>query len=229
MFVNHINSARQITNGFNLNRWHVRFIWIACFGFYIFQLIGCQKQPGAPSESPTEAVKLADPLAAEEFIAPIQIKPKSQAEVRPEEQSDQPKVSPPPQNVENSQDFADVPPTYFLNDYDEAELPKFKDADLHKNLTLIILAAQPDLRARKILKPISQSLTEQEKIDAVELILAQDYKFLKLQRRRSEILEHARTGDDVESELKRIDAETVATSQELIKFVLQSIRKKSSR
>ena len=227
MFVNHTNSARQITNGFNLNRWHVRFIWVACFGLYIFQLIGCQKQPAPPSESPTEAVKRADPLAAEEFITPIQIK--SQDEVRLKEQSDQQKVSPPPQSVENSQDFADVPPTYFLNDYDEAELPKFKDSDLHKNLTLIILAAQPDLRARKILKPISQSLTEQEKFDAVELILAQDYKFLKLQRRRSEILEHARTGDDVESELKRIDAETVSTSQELIKFVLQSIRKKSSR
>ncbi len=228
MFVNHTNLERLTSNEFILNRSRVRFIWMAFFGFYVFPLMGCPKQPGPLAENPTEGVKKADLLADKEFIAP-RSKPMPQDEIRPEKRSDKSEESPIPKSAKNLQDAADVPPTYFLNDYDEAELPEFKDGDLHKNLTLIILAAQPDLRARKILKPISQSLTEQEKKDALELILAQDYKFLKLQRRRSEILEHARTGDDVESKLKRIDAETVATSQELMKFVLQSIRKKSSR
>ena len=117
----------------------------------------------------------------------------------------------------------------FLNDRDPLKLPELTDAQLHKNFTLILLAAQPDLRARKILKPFSKSMTDQEKKHAIKLILAQDYKFLKLQRRRSEILEHAKSGDDIESELRRIDSEIVATSMKLRSTILQSVRKDKIR
>jgi hypothetical protein len=121
------------------------------------------------------------------------------------------------------------PLVLFLTDRDELELPELSDAQLHKNFTLVLLSAQPDLRARKIIKPISSFLTDQQKSEAMKLILAQDYKFLKLQRRRSEILEQARDGNDIEGELKRIDSEIVATSMKLQSTILKSTNNKTTK
>jgi hypothetical protein len=121
------------------------------------------------------------------------------------------------------------PVIHFLNDHEEYNLPVLTEGQLHKNFTLILLAAQPDLRAQKILKPINKSLTEKQRAEAIKLILANDYKYLKLQRRRSEILANARSGDDIESELKRIDSEIVATSMNLQSSILESVRKRKTK
>lgn len=204
-----------------------------CFNFLVCSvllsnlvLIGCRDEPSPPtldgfgSTSPPEIISLGATIAVNEAS--------NKAGGASDRVSKSPSYIHKPSSLPHQ--TAEKPPIsqaiLFLNDHEEFQLPELTAGQLHKNFTLILLAAQPDLRARKILKPISKSLTEKQESEAIKLILAHDYKFLKLQRRRSEILEHAQTGHDIESELKRIDSETVATSMNLQRAILKSTRKK---
>lgn len=203
-----------------------------CFNFLVCSvllgnlvLIGCRDDPSPPtlgrlgSKTPPEIISLGGTISVNEASNKTgkpddQLRKAPRHVDKPSSVSHQPQEKPPASPV-----------AHFLNDHEAFKLPKLTAAQLHKNFTLILLAAQPDLRARKILKPISKSLTEKQKSEAIKLILAHDYKFLKLQRRRSEILAHAQTGHDIESELKQIDSEIVATSMNLQRTILKSARK----
>ena len=189
-------------------------------------LIGCREEPSPPtldrfgSTSPPEIISLGGTIAVNEASNKAggvsdRVRKSPGYIHKPSSLPHQTKEKPPISQA-----------ILFLNDHEEFQLPELTAGQLHKNFTLILLAAQPDLRARKILKPISKSLTEKQESEALKLILAHDYKFLKLQRRRSEILAHAQTGHDIESALKRIDSETVATSMNLQRAILKSTRKK---
>ena len=192
--------------------------------FCLIALVGCKKQPISSDDAYSVSKKSSESVAAKGISAPVESSGPTLTPRDLEGTTDIPNPEPRPKLVDEEPDAAPSPVVNFLHDHDRPDLPEFTEGQLHKNLTLIILAAQPDLRARKILKPISHVLSAEEKNEAIKLILAQDYKFLKLQRRRSEILAHAQTGDDIESELNQIDAETVATSMMLRSIVLKSVQ-----
>lgn len=196
---------------------------------FLFMAAGCQTEVSPLGESNTGLKKatqsVADSGANKSKKAPIT--PVMLETVV--ERVDQSIISKPPATGEEAEKSTRSPVVSFFNDHDALELPEYTDAQLHKNSTLILLAAQPDLRARKILKPISQSMSDSQKTEAIKLILAQDHKFLKLVLRRSEILEHAQNGDDIECELRRIDAETVAISRMLQSSVLNTVRQKQNQ
>ncbi|MCP4777991.1 MAG: hypothetical protein GY880_27540 [Planctomycetaceae bacterium] len=224
MFVNLavMRHARAVSSFSNQpRRFH---LFTPALFFCLLALVGCKKQPISSDDAHSVSKKSSESVAAKGISAPVKSSGPALTPRDLERTTDIPHPDPLPKLVDEEPDPPPLPLVHFLNDRDKPELPEFTEGQLHKNSTLIILAAQPDLRARKILKPISHALSAEEKNEAIKLILAQDYKFLKLQRRRSEILAHAQTGYDVESELKQIDAETVATSMMLRSIVLKSVR-----
>ena len=207
----------------------LRLLPIYTLFWFLFTAVGCQTEPStsdAPSagmETPVEIVEIRGTDTSKMVSKVPTIEETGVGGL------EQPSPSSSRPTDEEVQRPSRSPLVSFLTDQDELEVPEFTDAELHKNFTLILLAAQPDLIALKILKPICQALSDSEKSDAIKLILAQDYKFLKLQRRRSEVLEHAQNENDIEGELRRIDAETVATSRMLQSKVLKTVRKKPNQ
>jgi hypothetical protein len=229
MFVNHLNARQGSTAAAFTNRHFVFLMLPSLLLLFFFLQTGCQSEPSPSPQSTQDAIVPSESILIDGTNSPEnasknqpvlsnlqELVPLVGAETvqEPREEAVKPEGS---------------PLVLFLTDRDELELPELSDAQLHKNFTLVLLSAQPDLRARKIIKPISRFLTDQQKSEAMKLILAQDYKFLKLQRRRSEILEQARDGNDIEGELKRIDSEIVATSMKLQSTILKSANKKTTK
>ncbi|MGY8748618.1 MAG: hypothetical protein ACKVHR_11265 [Pirellulales bacterium] len=223
MFVNHLNTRQGPTAAALSNRRFVFSISLSLVLMFFFVQTGCQRERTASPHSAQDAVAPSESILIDGTNSPDNTS------------INQPNLSNSPELVgaETDQGPREKPEgsplVLFLTDRDELELPELSDAQLHKNFTLVLLSAQPDLRARKIIKPISSFLTDQQKSEAMKLILAQDYKFLKLQRRRSEILEQARDGNDIEGELKRIDSEIVATSMKLQSTILKSANNKTTK
>lgn len=91
------------------------------------------------------------------------------------------------------------------------------EAQLNKNFTLLLLASQPDIRARIIIRYARNILTEQQMAEAVKLVLEDDYQFQKLILRRAEVLEHAYDNQNVQVQLREIDEATVRVSQQIRK------------
>ena len=222
--VRHIGAVSSFSN--QLGR---ILVFTSAFSFCLIALVGCKQESISPVDAHSVSKTSPESVAAKGISAPVQSSAPAQIARDPGESTDKSNPSTLPKLVDVELDPPPLPVVHFLNDRDKPDLPEFTEGQLHKNSTLIILAAQPDLRARKILKPISHALSAEEKSEAIKLILAQDYKFLKLQRRRSEILAHAQTGNDVESELKQIDAETVATSMMLRSIVLKTVQKNKTK
>lgn len=92
---------------------------------------------------------------------------------------------------------------------------QYTEAQLNKNFTLMMLASQPDIRARILVKYARNVLTEQQRVEAVKLALEDDYQFAKLKRRRAEILENALDGQPVHRQLRKIEEETVDVSNQI--------------
>ncbi len=227
MFVNQINSE-QHTVGSALSVRRLSW-WLSSVFLCILIQVGCQNDSPQSVQNRT-GLKISPDGTLDEGTIAVEKASKTTVVADESGQFDGPSGHRPSLGaIEEQEQPTASSSVQFLNDRDPLKLPELTDAQLHKNNTLIFLAAQPDLRARKILKPFSKSLTDQEKKHAIKLILAQDYKFLQLKRRRSEILEHAKSGDDIESELKRIDSEIVATSMKLRSTILQSVRKNKIR
>ena len=222
--VGHIGAVSSFSN--QLGR---ILVFTSAFSFCLIALVGCKQDSISPDDAHSVSQTSPESVAVKRISAPVESSAPAEIARPPEESTDKSNPSAMPQLVDVEPDPPRLPVVHFLNDRDRPELPEFTDGQLHKNSTLIILAAQPDLRARKILKPISHALSAEEKSEAMELILAQDYKFLKLKRRRSEILAHAQTGNDVESELTQIDAETVASSMMLRSIVLKTVQKNKTK
>ena len=216
MFVNHLNTRQGPTAAALSNRRFVFSISLSLVLMFFFVQTGCQRERTASPHSAQDAVAPSESILIDGTNSPDNTS------------INQPNLSNSPELVgaETDQGPREKPEGSPLVLF---ELPELSDAQLHKNFTLVLLSAQPDLRARKIIKPISSFLTDQQKSEAMKLILAQDYKFLKLQRRRSEILEQARDGNDIEGELKRIDSEIVATSMKLQSTILKSANNKTTK
>ena len=118
------------------------------------------------------------------------------------------------------------PARLFLGDrYSGAtgEAQEFTDEQLHKNFTLLLLTLEPDIRARVLMKYLRNVFTEEQKAQALEIALAEDYRFLKLRRRRAEILENAYDGQNVDQELRKIQVETVIVSDKIRAKVHNSV------
>ncbi len=116
-------------------------------------------------------------------------------------------------------DPEEKPMRLFLDDgvaSQQAEIQgEFTDEQLHKNFTLLMLAFEPDIRARALVKYLRVVLTEDQKEQALNMVLAEDHRFEKLKKRRAEILENALDGHNVEQELRNIKIQTVQTAQEI--------------
>ena len=119
---------------------------------------------------------------------------------------------------EVSQEPGVKPARLFLDDrYSSATgaVQEFTDERLHKSFTLLLLTMEPDIRARELMKYLRNVFTEEQKAQALDIALAEDYRFLRLRRRRAEVLENAYDGQDVGQELRKIQVETVRVSDEI--------------
>lgn len=93
--------------------------------------------------------------------------------------------------------------------------PEFTKDQLHKNFTLLMLALEPDIRAREMMRHLTNVFTKDQVDRAMDQLLAEDHQFQKLKRRRAEILENAYDGQNVVQALNQIEKETVEVSRSL--------------
>ncbi|MFT5302129.1 MAG: hypothetical protein ACI814_002943 [Mariniblastus sp.] len=119
------------------------------------------------------------------------------------------------------------PSRLYLNDKHSPDSPVdaggLEDNEIHKNFTILMLAHEPDLRARTLTKHLRHMMTDEQMAAAVELVLKNDHKFQKLIRRRAEVLEYAYDGLNIQSELRRIDEETILVSRDIRNMVNREI------
>ncbi len=99
----------------------------------------------------------------------------------------------------------------------------YTDAQLHKNLTTLLLAYQPDVRARHLIKFVRGQLTLDQEDEALRLLLRNDYHFQRLVRKREETLSAAFDGDDTPEKLRQIKIETVELSNRLRSLIYNRI------
>ena len=92
---------------------------------------------------------------------------------------------------------------------------KYTDQQLNKNQTTLVLAHEPDMRARQLLLFIREYLTHDQQTEALKMLMEQDHRFQRLIRKRQEILNVATDGDQTEEKLRQIRIETVELGQEL--------------
>jgi hypothetical protein len=100
---------------------------------------------------------------------------------------------------------------------------EFSEAQLHKNANLLLLAMEPDIRARELIKYLRAYLSEDQQAAAVKLILQYDEKFQDIKRRRAAILENASDEEPVPQRLRKIKEETIIFSDEMRLMVEREI------
>ena len=100
---------------------------------------------------------------------------------------------------------------------------KYTDYQLNKNLTLLMLAYQPDVRARHLLRFPGEQLTADQEEDGFRLLLSHDYLFQRLIQRRQDILNAASDGDETAAELRQIRIETIEISGRLRTLVFRPV------
>lgn len=119
------------------------------------------------------------------------------------------------------------PSRLYLNDKHSPDSPVdaggLEDNEIHKNFTILMLAHEPDLRARTLSRHLRHMLTDEQLAAAVVLVLENDHKFQKLIRRRAEVLEYAYDGQNIQSELRRIDEETILISRDIRNLVNREV------
>ena len=106
---------------------------------------------------------------------------------------------------------------------------KYTDYQLNKNLTLLMLAYQPDVRARHLLRFPGEQLTADQEEDGFRLLLSHDYLFQRLIQRRQDILNAASDGDETAAELRQIRIETIEISGRLRTLVFRQILTKEQQ
>jgi len=99
----------------------------------------------------------------------------------------------------------------------------YTDAQLHKNLTTLLLAYQPDVRARHLLKFVRGQLTHDQEDAALKLLLRNDYHFQRLVRKREDVLNAAVDGDNTLEKLRLVKIETFELSNNLRTLVYNEI------
>jgi len=100
---------------------------------------------------------------------------------------------------------------------------QYSDAELHKNLTTMLLADQPDIRARRLLRFARGQLTSEEWDRGLQLILQHDSQFQRLSEKRRNILNEAVDADDTAQKLRQIKIETIELSGRMRALVKNAI------
>lgn len=101
--------------------------------------------------------------------------------------------------------------------------PKYTEQQLNKNHTTLVLADQPDLRARQLFRFAQDQMTDEQQDRALKLLLKEDYHFQRLIKKRQQILNNAIDGDQTQKKLDEIRYETVELSGRLRALVTKEI------
>ncbi len=106
---------------------------------------------------------------------------------------------------------------------------EFTEAQLHKNLNLLLLAMEPDIRAHQLIRYLRAYLSEDQQAEAVRLILQYDEKFQDIKRRRAAILENANDDEPVAQRLRKIKEDTIILSDEMRVMVEREVMTEEQR
>jgi len=160
--------------------------------------------------------------------------PKPPAKLAPADQADVSKSSSPPvvalqkiaiQDESPNQEEQEKKPAADSKKYDD----KYTDQQLNKNLTILMLAYQPDVRARQLLRFPREQLTEDQEDDGLRLLLRSDHLFQRLIQRRQDVLDAASDDDETAAELRQIRIETIELTGRLRSLVFLKILTKEQR
>jgi len=106
---------------------------------------------------------------------------------------------------------------------------KYTDQQLNKNITILMLAYQPDVRARELLRFPREQLTDDQQDNGIGLLLKNDYLFQRLIQRRQAVLNAAWDGDETATELRQIRIETLELTRRLRTLVFQKVLNKEQQ
>ena len=104
-----------------------------------------------------------------------------------------------------------------INSTSKEQVPEdgYTKAQLHKNFTLLMLAYEPDLRARQLMQYLREYLTDEQEELGLKLMLEHDHEYVALKASRMEILNAAVDGDDTAAQLRSLNIEIVELSLRL--------------
>lgn len=98
---------------------------------------------------------------------------------------------------------------------------------LHKNQTLLVLAAQPDIRAKLVVAPYRTIISKEKYNQALQIALSYDPGFEAILRERAEILESAFDGGNVEEQLLYVKMKTADLLVEVRRKISQTVLSKA--
>ena len=85
----------------------------------------------------------------------------------------------------------------------------------NKNRTILVLASEPDVRAARLSRFAREVMTPEQRIEAEQICDMYHEDFVKLLRRRAEVLETATDDNNVDERLEVIYQETLDLSQKI--------------
>jgi len=100
---------------------------------------------------------------------------------------------------------------------------KEQETRFTKNQTILILAAESDVRAAQLYRFARESLTPEQIAHAEQICGAYDDDFLRLLRERAEVLETATDDNNVQVRLNKIYGETVELSRKIRQEIRQNV------
>jgi len=189
----------------------------------LFVIAGCDSKTASNIEPTSGPI----PANADTKPAKTKIEPATAPEPAKSAAPRKPSKVAPPQTTATTEQQSPAPKDVTKEDppkQEVAEKPKEKeDPRLHKNFTTLVLAHEPDIRARHLLMFVRKILTEEQHALGVELLLEHDHRFQEIIRKRATILNNAVHGDDTPEQLKNIKQEAVDLSKELRQLVFRKI------
>ena len=98
-----------------------------------------------------------------------------------------------------------------------------------KNQTLLVLAAQPDIRSRYLASTVREFTTPEQQRAAEKLAATYDQQYVELLRQRAAILETAVDGADIESQLMEVRIATADLTRRIRTRINLTILNKQQR
>jgi len=112
---------------------------------------------------------------------------------------------------------------------EDKQAVEYTDLQLNKNRTTLMLAFQPDVRARQLIRFPLEKLTLDQQTAGIEMLLGYDYLFQRLIQKRQEVLNVAVDGDDTAAKLRQIKIETLEVMARLRTLVYKKILTKEQQ
>jgi len=100
---------------------------------------------------------------------------------------------------------------------------------LNKNQTLLLLAAQPDIRSRILASTVREVTTPQQQLAAEQLAATFDQQYVEILRQRAVILETAVDGGDTEAKLLELRMTTADLNAKIRRKINQEILTQDQR